>query len=296
VASAATIGRRALALVLGWVCVALILVGAILQTTEGLVGTPRRFAATVVATASTPSVERSLAASAVNELAANSNSAVRLAVRQHRGLLEDAFVDTMNNKKVLRDARAVVARLYRAGSSSGSQAINLRPLIVLFTTALHDADARVPRIPAGLAPQIEVKAKGLKTVGSISKSLGTIAWLGLLAGLLGAVLIARLLIRGHRKQLWSVGTIIGEPAVGLLVIAELGRHAISVIHIGSNTGRLLVASLVSRVAGALARMALLLLVVDLAVLMTWQALSMYRRRRPSTSSTHPSRSSSETFA
>jgi len=50
------------------------------------------------------------------------------------------------------------------------------------------------------------------------------------------------------------------------------------------------------VAGALARMALLLLVVDLAVLMTWQALSMYRRRRPSTSSTHPSRSSSETFA
>jgi hypothetical protein len=129
-----------------------------------------------------------------------------------------------------------------------------------------------------MAPQIEVRAKGLKAVGSISQSLGTVAWLGLLAGLLGAVLIARFLIRGHRKQLWSVGTIIGEPAAGLLVIAELGRHATSVIHLGSDTGRLLVGSVVSRVAGALVETAILLLVLDLAILLLWHSLTVFRRR------------------
>src|ERR1017187_4660792 len=186
--SAATLGRRILALVLSWVCVALILVGGILQTTEGLVGTPQRFAATVVATAWTPRVEQSLATSAVNEVAANSNLAIRQAVQQHRGLLETAFVRTMNSAKVGAEARAVLARLYREASSNHTQAVNLRPLIVQFTSAWHDADPRAPQIPDGMGPQIEVRAKGLKAVGSISQSLGTIAWLGLLAGLLGAVL------------------------------------------------------------------------------------------------------------
>jgi len=289
VVSAATLGRRILALVLSWVCVALILVGGILQTTEGLVGTPQRFAATVIATASTPSVERSLATSAVNEVAANSDLAIRQAVQQHRGLLEAAFVRTMNSAKVRAEARAVAARLYRVASNSQAQAVNLRPLIVQFTSALHDADPRVPTTPAGMAPQIEVRAKGLKTVGSISRSLGTIAWLGLLVGLLGAVLVARFLIRGHRKQLWSVGTIIGEPAVGLLVIAELGRHATSVIHLGSNTGRLLVGSLVSRISGALAGAALLLLVLDLAILLLWHSLTVFRRRHGATPAAIPRR-------
>ena len=288
--SAATLGRRILALVLSWVCVALILVGGILQTTEGLVGTPQRFAATVVATAWTPRVEQSLATSAVNEVAANSNLAIRQAVQQHRGLLETAFVRTMNSAKVGAEARAVLARLYREASSNHTQAVNLRPLIVQFTSAWHDADPRVPKIPEGMAPQIEVRAKGLKTVGSISQSLGTIAWLGLLAGLLGAVLIARFLIRGHRKQLWSVGTIIGEPALGLLVIAELGRHATSVIHLGSSTGRLLVGSLVSHVAGALVETALLLLVLDLAILLLWHSLTVFRRRHDAARAAIPRRS------
>jgi hypothetical protein len=279
-----------LALVLSWVCVALILVGGILQTTEGLVGTSQRFAATAIATASSPSVERSLAASAVNEVAASSDLAVRHAIEQHRGLLEAAFVNTMNSPRVLAEAREVIARLYRAASSSQIQVVNLRPLIVQFTLAMHDADHRVPKIPAGMAPQIEVRAKGLKTVGTISRSLGTIAWLGLLAGLLGAILVARFLIRGHRNQLWSVGTIIGEPAAGLLAIAELGRHATSLIHLGSNTGRLLVGSLVSRIAGALAGTAILLLVLDLAILLLWHSLTVFRRRHGATPAAIPDES------
>jgi hypothetical protein len=277
--SAATLGRRALALVLSWVCVALILVGGILQTTEGLVGTPRRFATTVLATASTPSVEQSLAKAAVNEVAADSNVTIGQIVQQHRGLLETAFVRAMNSAQVGAEARAVFVRLYREASRKHTQAVNLRPLIVQFTAAWHSADPQVPKIPEGLAPQIDVRAKGLKTVGRISRSLGTIAWLGLLAGLLGAVFIARFLIRGHRKQLWSVGTIIGEPAIGLLVIGELGRHATSVIHLGSDTGRLLVGSVVSRVAGALAETALLLLALDLLILLLWHSLTVFRRRR-----------------
>jgi hypothetical protein len=285
-----TLGRRALALVLGWVCVALILVGAILQTTEGLVGTPKRFATTVVATATTPSVERSLATSAVNEVASDSDVAVSQVIEQHRGLLEKAFVLTMNSERFRREAHSVVARLYRAASSTHSRAVNFRPIIVQLITALHDADSQVPRVPAGMAPQIDVKANGLRTVGTISRSLGTIAWLGLLAGLLGAVMVARFLIRGHRKQLWSVGTIIGEPAIGLLLIAELGRHATSVIHLGSNTGRLLVGSLVSHIAGALAEMALLLLALDLAILLIWHSLTVILRRRSATPSADPLRS------
>jgi hypothetical protein len=277
--AAATLGRRILALVLSWVCVALILVGAILQTTEGLVGTPRRFATTVLATASTPSVEKSLAKTAVNEVAANSSLAIRQIVQQHRGLLETAFVRAMNSAEVGAEARAVFVRLYRQASNKHTQAVNLRPLILQFTTAWHNADHQVPKIPGGLAPQIDVRAKGLKTVGTISRSLGTLAWLGLLAGLLGAVFIARFLIRGHRKQLWSVGTIIGEPALGLLVIGELGRHATSVIHLGSNTGRLLVGSVVARVAGALVEAALLLLALDLVILVIWHSLTLFRRGR-----------------
>jgi hypothetical protein len=285
--SAATFGRRVLALVLSWICVALILVGSILQTTEGLVGTPQRFAATVIASATTPSVEKSLATSAVDEVAADSNPGISEIVQQHRGLLESIFVSTMNSSAVDAQARSIFVRLYRAASSDSSQTVNLRPLIVQFTSAWHDAIPRVREIPGGLTPQVNVRAKGLKTVGSISKSLGTIAWLGLLAGLFGAVLIARFLIRGHRKQLWSVGTIIGEPAVGLLVIGELGHHAISVIHLGSNTGRLLVASVVSRVSGALVEAALLVLALDLVVLLVWHSLSVFLRRRGAASSALP---------
>jgi len=281
--------------VLSWVCVALILVGAILVTTEGLVGTPKRFANTVVATASTPGVERSLATSAVDELAANSDPAVRRAIEQHRGLLETVFASTMNSEDVQAEARAVVAHLYRAASSTHVGAVNLRPLILQFTSALHKVVARVPRIPAGMAPQIEVRAKGLKTVGTISRSLGTIAWLGLLAGLLGAVMVARFLIRGHRKQLWSVGTIIGEPAIALLFIAVLGQHATSVIHLGTETGRLLVGSVVSHVAGALIKVALLLLALDLVIVLGWQLMTVFQRRRgpaPATAATGSSVDSS----
>jgi hypothetical protein len=288
--SASTLARRVVALVLSWVCVALILVGGILQTTEGLVGTPQRFAATVLATVSTPSVDQSLAVSAVSEDASNSNLAIRQALQQHRGVLEAAFVRTMNSAKVLAQARAVFVRMYRNADRKHPQAVNLRPLIIQFTSPWHDAVPRVRRVPGGMASQINVSAKGLKTIGSISRSWGKLAWLLLLAGLLGAVLIARFLIRGHRKQLWSVGTIIGEPAVGLLAIAELGRHAISVIHLGSNTARLLVASVVSRVAGALAVTALLLLACDLAILLIWHALTLYRRRHGAATAALPSRS------
>jgi hypothetical protein len=248
------------------------------------VGTPQRFADTVIATTLTPTVERSLAASAVNEVAANSGVAVRQTIDRHRGQLESAFIRALNSERLQTDARTVIARLYREASSNRTQAVNFRPLIVQYTAALHDVDPRVPRVPTGLAPQVEVRAKELNTVGRISKSFGSIAWLGLLAGLLGAVLVARFLIRGHRKQLWSVGTVIGEPAVGLMVIAELGRHATSVIHLGSDTGRLLVGSLVSRVAGALIGTALFLLGLDLVILLLWQTLTVLLRRRNASTS------------
>jgi len=265
-------------MVLSWVCVGLILVGSILLTTDRLIGTPQRFGATVVATVLTPGVERALAASAVDEVAANSTGAIRQVVVQQRGVLEAAFVRTLNSERVRGQALAVATRLYQVASSGSTQSVNLRPLIVQFTAALHQVVPRVPAIPSGLQPQIEVRAKGLKSVGSISKSIGTLAWLGLIAGLLGGVLIARFLIRGHRKQLWSVGAIIGEPAVGLLVIAEFGRHATAAIHLGSNTGRLLIGSLVTRIAGALVGVALMLLALDLVVLICWQSLSVFRRR------------------
>lgn len=288
--SASTFGRRVVALVLSWICVALILVGAILLTTDRLVGTPQRFAATVLATVSTPSVDQSLAVSAVNEDASHSNLAIRKVMQQHRGVLVAAFVRTMKSAAVVAEARSVVVRLYRNAIRKHPQVVNLRPLIIQFTSPWHDAFPRVRRVPGGMASQINVNAKGLKTIGSISRSWGKLAWLELLAGLLGAVLIARFLIRGHRKQLWSVGTIVGEPAVGLLVIGELGHHAFSVIHLGSNTGRILVASVVSRVAGALVEMALLLLACDVAILLIWHLLTVYGRRHGATTASISSRS------
>lgn len=277
-ATVGTLGRRILALVLGWVCVALILAGGILHTTESLVGTPQAFANTAVATVTEPSVEQAVSVSAVNEISASSTPAVARILAAHATAFQGAIVLTLNEPRIQAEARTLLAQMYQLADSDSPASVNLRPLIVDFTSSLHSRDRAVPAVPPGLEPRVEVQASGLKKLGSLSTSLNGFATWGFAVGLLGAFLIARFLIRGHRKQLWSVGTLIGEPAIGLLFIGVLGHHAGSVVHLGSSTGRLIVTSLLARISNSLEHTALLLLLLDAVVVLAWQTASVIHRR------------------
>ncbi len=255
-----------------------LLTSGVLRTVEGLVGTAKNFANTVISTATARGVERNLAVSIVTNISKNSTPGVRALIDKERRPMETAIVRAINEKANQAIVRRYLERFYNAFISDKGGSINIRPVILRFTSVLHQVDPSIPSLPSKLKKSV-VHVKAVKVAGELSRTLGPAAWLGMLLGLLGSVIAARFLVRRRRLRSWAVGVTIGLPALLLLVVADVTRSRAGTFHLGTSTARILARQMIYRVDNGLTSSAIFLFVAGLLIVGSWLALASLSRRR-----------------
>lgn len=261
-----------------------LLTSGVLRTVDGLVGTSKNFANTVISTATARGVERSLAVSIVNNISENSTPGVRALIDKERRQMETAIIRAINEKTNQAIVRQYLERFYSAFTSDKGGSINIRPVILRFTSVLHQVDSSVPTLPSKLKKSV-VHVKAVKGARELARTLGPAAWLGTLLGLAGAVIAARFLVRRRKLRPWAVGVTIGLPALLLFVVAYVTRSRAGTFHLGTSTARILVRQMIYRVDNGLTSSAIFLFVAGLLIVGSWLVLARLSRRR--VAPTHP---------
>ena len=270
--------RRVGAVVLAAVCALLLISSGIVHALGSVGGSSGQVASTVVAIASSPGVEKAISVAAINDISQRSSPNVQAVIAKERPALQADIVRTLNTASTQALLRSDVQQGYDAFTSSSGGSVNLRPLILLFTTSLHKTTPAIPLIPVDLSNTV-VHIKAHKSFGSVSHSLNVMAWIELVLGLIGAVLVARFLVRRHRNQLTLLGVTIGAPAVVLLVVATVTNHLTRRIHPGNQSGRVILSNLVYRFDSSLRVDALVLLIIDVVAVGGWYLLHRLQHQR-----------------
>ncbi len=273
-----TLLRRTTFLVLSALCVLVLLTSGILRTVDGLVGTPKSFADTVIATATARGVEKSLADSVVTNISKNASPSVRVVIDQKRPQMESAIIRAMNEEANQAIVRQYLERFYNAFTSDHGGKINIRPAVERFISVLHQVDPSVPTMPIKLKHSV-VRVKAVKWAGNLSRSIGTAAWFGILLGLALAIVAARFLIRRPSRRPWAVGITIGVPALLLFGLADATRSRSGTVHLANSTARILVRHTIYRVDSGLTDSALILFVADVLIVGGWLFFARLSRRR-----------------
>ena len=255
-----------------------LLTSGVLRTADDLVGTPKNLANTVISTATARDVERNLADSILTNIAKNSTPGVRALIDKQRAHMKAAIIRAMNEKANQALVRQYLERFYNVFTSDKGGSINIRPVILRFTSVVHRVDPSVPTLPSKLKKSV-VHVKAVKGARELARTLGPAAWLGTLLGLLGAVIAARFLVRRRKLRPWAVGVTIGLPALLLFVVADVTRSRADTFHLGTSTARILVRQMIYRVDNGLTSSAIFLLVTDLLIVAVWLVLARLSRRR-----------------
>ena len=269
--SGGSILRRIGALVLNLLFIAMLLFSAFFHAANALVGTPQRAANVLLSATLAPGVDTAIATTACSDIAQHSTPAAASALNADPAKCQATIVATMHQPATRLLVRVEIQRAYHLIESGQPGQIDLAPLLNRFTADLYQA---FPAIPKGsLLPQSGYifTVKQHRPV-SISGALTTVGWVLYVLGVLGAVLVARFLVRRIRPQLISVGSTIGVPAIVTLLVGLRTASAARAVHYVDPTAKILVTKTAQQVGSTIAHNAVILLVTDVVVVLGWIAV------------------------
>jgi hypothetical protein len=274
---AGTIIRRIAALLANLLCVAMLLVGVIMHSASGIISSPREASNAFIGVVLSPTVDQQIATAIVSDIAAHSTPAAATQLHAHRARAEAAVLATMHAPRTQTIVRADVALAYHIITSGSGGTINLTLLVDQFTSALYRA---IPTIPAGsllYATDFSVTFHPHRPI-NVASGLDVTGWMLVALGLTGAVLVARFLVRGTRRQLISVGGAIGLPA---LIAIGLGAGSQSLkrqIHYGDPSAETIIGHVLDHVASRIAMAGIVLALIDVAIVAIWAAIAALTHR------------------
>ena len=262
--------RRGIATLLLVIAAALLLIAGASKTLYFLVGTPERTAQTALSIISSPNGSRQFASIALDKIKRGADSPTATLI----GAKEPALVNAL--AAVVRDpsTQDIIANdyvtWYHATTNGTAITIDISPVMNRFMAALHGVEPAIPSHIEGVSEPIVVKAGSPSPLKNVEK-LGTSSLIVILVGIAVALLTSVFLVRGPLRRMLSLGLTLALPAT-LLASAATQLHSKLNMSNSDPHQRSLVLLIVDRVGSALTSTALLILLIDVALLLVVAAV------------------------
>jgi hypothetical protein len=266
--------RRTVAVVLMIIAVLMMVGAGVLKTVDVLAGTPAHAADTVASIIDSPNGSQAAAHFFIGQIDKNADAPVRLALAQNRPALIRATASALRDPVInalVRDD--VVAYLSHVEDGTAVE-IDLRPVLVHLTTAMHAVDARIPAAPKFGGAHISVK-QGANPPFNLLGRVGLFSWLLTLLGLGLAIGAVRLFVKGIMKQLIVLGIVVASPVLLLLVVGNV----LPTPSLQDVNGQAMVNQFHDKVGGSLAGSSLWFVLWGLLVAGGWWGFGQWRSRR-----------------
>lgn len=253
----------------------LMMVGAgVLKTVDVLAGSPAHAADTIKSIIESPGGSQAAAHFFTGQIEKDADAPVRLAIAQNRPALIKATATALRDPATNTLVHDDVVTLLTHVENKTAVEVDLRPVLVRLTTAMHAVDARIPAAPKFGGAHLSVKAGKDTPLGLLGK-VGMLSWLLTLLGLGIAIGAVRLFMKGIIKQLIVLGIVVAIPVLLLLVVGNV----LPTPGVDNANAQAMVGQLRDKVGGSLAGSSLWFVVWGLLVAGGWWGLGQWWTRR-----------------
>lgn len=295
--TAATVFRRIGAVLLGLVMIVLLIFGSVIRVAHDLVGTPSGSSTILLAVVQNNTTATAIATQVVKQVEDDSSPANATIIANNAAALEQTVITTIESAPISTQVRADVTQLWNLADSGDAGTVNFRPIVTTVLDAMHATNAAVstdactyttnPACSATNNAGFQLTLKSHSALNLNSRT-NVLAWVFTLLGIIGALLLARFMVRHRSLQLTFVGLVIGVPALMLLAIGGSLKNAASRFHNSSAVANSVIDAALNRVGKSVTNQGLLLLIVTLAVLAIWGGYRLVRRdQKPAPAPTSP---------
>jgi hypothetical protein len=262
--------RRGIATILLIIAALLLLVAGASKTLYSLVGTPERTAQTALSIISSPDGSRQFASIALDKIKRGADSPTATLISAKEPALINALAAVVRDPSTQDIITNDYVTWYHATTNGTAVSIDVSPVMNRFMAALHSVDPAIPSHIDGVSDPIVVEAGSPSPLKNVEK-LGTSSLIVMLIGIAMALLTSIFLVRGSLRRLLSLGLSLALPAVLLASTATQIRSKMRTSN-GDPHQQSLVLLIVDRVGSALTSTALLILVIDVALLLAVAAV------------------------
>lgn len=272
--------RRIAAILVAIVLSAVLFFSGVFHASSTLLSSKSSTSDQFVSAVTTASAENDIANAAIPLIEENSTPSNEVNISENTPLLEGVIKSTIATAPVQSILKADVSELWSDLKSGNPGTINLAPLIQPFLTAMHRADPSVSAATSTYAPDynwVIRSTTGAKFFGSLS----TWGWALTIIGLLGAILVARFLLRQRPVKMLALFAIVVLPGLALTLIGFGVRDATQ-NKVDPNSTPLefaVVKASLGRVGSVVGEQGIVLLVIGVGIMLVWGGWWLIRNRQ-----------------
>jgi hypothetical protein len=277
-----TVLRRVVAVLLSLFIIGFLFVSATFHAAVTLVGTPANTANTFLAVVDSSSVPKAIAAQAVAAIANNAPANDQQKIMKDELSLETVFTQTLVSAKVTKVVRNDIDMIWGAYQSGSPLTLPLTNLVEDFLLPLHASLSSVPanwHDYANTSPgSFTITMERHTPVGS-EHSYALFAWILSIAGVLGAVLVARFMVRHRPLQLIYIGLVVGIPGVLLFGLGRSNGDVQNYFKNLSPVTKAVLTPVLGRVGTDVMDQGAILMVVAAGIILIWGGIRLIRTGR-----------------
>ena len=268
------IARRIAAGFLFFIAFVVLVAAGIVKTVDVLAGSPNQAAGTVSSIMATEGGSHAAARFFLHQIEKDADAPVRAAIEEKRSSLETAAAGVLRDPATRDLVRADVATILTAIEKQQATSVDLRPVLLRITDALHGVDPRIPAAPKFGGAHLDVK-HGKKTPLGMLSDAGMLSWLLTLLGLGLALLAARLFFKGFFKQIIAFGVAVSVPTLMLLI----GGNVLPTPNANDANAQAMIQQFRNKIGGSLAGSSLWLILFGLLMAGGWWGILRWRAQR-----------------
>jgi len=271
--------RRIVAIVLLGVSSGLFLAAGWLHVASAIAGSPTTSAETLLAIATSQNVRHAVATKVVDQLEKDTTSSLSQTIHRQHDRMVTAIESVIANPETQTLARTDLIVIFEALKTNSSVVVDFRPLLYRFTSAMHTVDSGIPLKPTQLRHAVVTIKRHGRVLGS-AESLVNFELLLAAAAVIGAVLIAALIVRRPRLRLVALGLSLGLPALVLIGGGFLITGIVHQVHFSDASSKIIATEAARRVAADASVSGVAELIVTLLVVVSFYVVDRRRRARP----------------
>ena len=279
-----SIFRRISAILIALVLMTILMIGAQFRWASSVVNSSTSTSTFLLSIVTPTPVATALAAAALNDVEQHSSATVAAAIQSDHVRLQQALVTTIQSPATQKMVRIIVAQVYTSFKNGTTTTVDLRPLVSQFTSALHKVNSAVPAAAPFSITNYKTIVNRKSQKINLAGALGTVGTVLTVIGCLGAILIARFMVRNRTLRLVMVGSTIGLPGLLLLGFGLRLNSLKTLVHDQSATAKVLINNSLSIVGKRIENSGLVLIVIAVAVVIAWIGCRMVNDRRIGTPS------------
>lgn len=277
---AGDIFRRIAAVLVAIVMAVILFISAFMHAGNTLFSNETSTANQAVSAISTNTAKTDIADAVMTDIESANPGTARTSILAHAAALESVIRSEITAAPVRSMVRTLVDRIYTDMRTGTADTINLQPLVQQFLTPLHAADSAVSNVPTVYATSYLWHIRKSTGVGRLRK-YQVLSWILTLVGIIGALVVARFLLRHRPVKMIGIFVMIGLPGLAVALFGFGIHNAASNKKFNASDNPLYAAvlrGLLGRAGTVVSDQGLLLVVVALGVMLLWGGWWLIRRQ------------------